>query len=286
MSVPGTRRGERPAPVGLERLRVVLCDADDNLFGSEIPAFEAATEVTNRFLAAHGVAHRYTPGELRRAATGMNFRATAVALASAHGVPVAPDVPGAGSAATTGRAPGAPALDAAALEHWVREERRAVTAHLREVLRPDPAVLGPLTAVAAAYEVAAVSSSADARLAACFEVTGMAGFFPAARRFSAEDSLPVPRGKPDPAVYRHALAALGVEAEESLAVEDSVAGVTSAVAAGVPVVGNLQFLRPDERAARHEALLGAGAGAVVASWDEVLDLLPRTRPAQPVPGAR
>src|ERR1700722_7715897 len=35
-----------PAPI-----TTLLCDADDNLFGSERPAFDASREATNRFLA-------------------------------------------------------------------------------------------------------------------------------------------------------------------------------------------------------------------------------------------
>jgi HAD superfamily hydrolase (TIGR01509 family) len=43
--------------------------------------------------------------------------------------------------------------------------------------------------------------------------------------------------KPDPAPYRAALEKLGVAAERALAFEDSVAGISSSVAAGIPTVG-------------------------------------------------
>jgi beta-phosphoglucomutase-like phosphatase (HAD superfamily) len=43
--------------------------------------------------------------------------------------------------------------------------------------------------------------------------------------------------KPDPAPYRAALDKTGVAAEEALAFEDSVSGISSSVAAGVPTVG-------------------------------------------------
>ncbi len=258
------------------RVRAVLCDADGNLFPSEEPAFVASTEVTNRFLEQLGVARRYTAEELRLATTGLNFRSTAVTLALAGGAAVDPELvpPGAGDAGAGGlTAPDGRRLTSAELEEWVAEEKQAVIAHLRTVLRPDPGVLGPLTRIAASYDVAAVSSSADARIAACFEVTGLAGFFPAPRRFSAEDSLPRPTSKPDPAIYRHALVELGLDASGAVAVEDSVPGATSAVAAGVPTVGNLQFVPPGERVERRGLLEAAGAVAVVDDWDGVLDLL-------------
>jgi HAD superfamily hydrolase (TIGR01509 family) len=233
-------------------VRVILCDADGNLFPSEEPAFVASAEVTNQFLAQHGVERRYGAEELRLATTGMNFRSTLVALAGQHGLPE---------------------LEPATIEQWVQTEKAAVTAHLCTALSPEPEVLEPLTALGERYGLAAVSSSADARIAACFEVTGMAQFFPAERRFSAEDSLSRPTSKPDPAIYLHALTSLGLPAEQATAVEDSVAGATSAVAAGLATFGNLQFVQPAEREQRRQALEQAGVTAVVSSWQEVLDLL-------------
>ena len=239
-------------PVDLREARVVLCDADGNLFPSEEPAFVASVQVTNRFLAEHGVDRAYGAEELRLAATGMSYRVVLATLAREHGIPpLAPDE----------------------LEQWVESEKEAVTAHLREVLRPDPDVLGPLAALAEHRGLAAVSSSADARIAACFEVTGMARYFPPERRFSAEDSLAVPTSKPDPAIYLHALDALGLEPEQAVAVEDSPTGATSAVAAGIPTIGNLQFVQPAEQDERRRQLTDAGVLAIVASWAEIVDLL-------------
>ena len=62
-------------------VRTLLCDADACLFGSEVVAFAASTEVTNRFLAAHGADKAFAAKELRQAAAGRNFRATATMLA-------------------------------------------------------------------------------------------------------------------------------------------------------------------------------------------------------------
>ena len=46
----------------------------------------------------------------------------------------------------------------------------------------------------------------------------------------------VPRKKPDPAVYTQAVAALGLNPRQALAIEDSPDGAAAAVAAGVPVI--------------------------------------------------
>ena len=234
-----------------DAVEVLLCDADGNLFPSEEPAFVASAEVTNRLLADVGARARYTPDALRREAVGSNFRSFARELAARHGAP----------------------LSEAALERYVVEEKRAVTAQLARVLRPDARVLGPVGEIACSFRLAVVSSSASSRLDACFKAAGLAQLFPPAVRFSAEDSLPAPASKPDPAVYRFAGERLGVSGRRALAVEDAPAGVISAVAAGFPVVGNLAFVPAGERAARAGALIEAGAVAVVGSWAELAELL-------------
>jgi HAD superfamily hydrolase (TIGR01509 family) len=58
--------------------------------------------------------------------------------------------------------------------------------------------------------------------------------------------------KPDPAPYRAALTKIGVPEVEALAFEDSVSGISSSVAAGVPTVGIASTQDP-------EKLLEAGA---------------------------
>jgi beta-phosphoglucomutase-like phosphatase (HAD superfamily) len=232
---------------------VLLCDADGNLFPSEEPAFVASTSVTNDLLGEIGAERRYDPGELRRAAAGRNFRLTALELAERHGVH----------------------LDDTLLERYVARERRAVTAHLRRSLDVDHDVRRPLSALAGRVRLALVSSSATSRLDACLEATALAELFPPSVRFSAEDSLPTPASKPDPAIYRLAGERLGVSGARALAVEDATAGVLSAVAAGFPVVGNLLFVPPAERAVRAAALMESGAEAVVDSWWELAELLER-----------
>lgn len=241
----------------IERLEVLLLDADGNLFPSEEPAFVASAEVTNRFLASLGIDRSFTPDELRLATTGMNFRTTARRLAQEHG------------------------HDDVDVEPWVEEEQRAVTEHLAATLLPDRKTLSALTALAAYLPLAAVSSSALARLAGCFTATELNRLIPPEHRFSAEDSLPRPTSKPDPAVYLHACARLGVAPGAALAVEDSVPGVRSAVGAGCPTVGNLVFVAPPERPRRRTDLLDAGALLVVDSWTQLSTLLLPTLSRRP-----
>jgi HAD superfamily hydrolase (TIGR01509 family) len=58
--------------------------------------------------------------------------------------------------------------------------------------------------------------------------------------------------KPDPAPYGAALEKTGIQAERALAFEDSVSGISSSVAAGIPTVGIASSQDPKK-------LLGAGA---------------------------
>jgi beta-phosphoglucomutase-like phosphatase (HAD superfamily) len=260
-----------PAP---DHLRALLLDADGNLFPSEAPAFVASADVTNRFLAALGVPAEYTAEYLLATTTGKNFRTTALDLAASHGVAIDTALrPGPGRTDE-----GAPALTAAQLDDWVAEEKKVVSEYLGRVLRPDPEVLEPLRRLAGRYRLAAVSSSALTRLDECFRATGLAELIPAASRYSAEDSLPRPTSKPDPAVYRYAAEDLGVPVDRALAVEDSLPGAQSAVAAGIATVGNLVFVPPAERDERRAGLLRAGVITVIESWDELATTLLETAP--------
>ena len=72
--------------------------------------------------------------------------------------------------------------------------------------------------------------------------------------------------KPSPGIYRHALSVLGVSAEDCVAIEDSVVGVTAAAAAGVPVIGLARDTQPS-------ALLKAGAVTTVSAMADVIAVL-------------
>lgn len=260
----------------LDAISTVLCDADGNLFPSEEPAFDASVSVTNRFLASFGVSARCTAQGLREQTTGKNFRTTAVDLAVQNGVPIeAPLAQGREHAviATRDDVLAGRALTAGELEDWVRRERDHVTAHLAAVLRPDSGVLEPVKALYGRYGLAAVSSSALIRLDACFAATGLDPFIPSTLRFSAEDSLPVPTSKPDPAVYTLSGEVLGIATTQGVAIEDSVPGVLSAVAAGFITIGNLMFVPTAERRSRATELTRAGAHALSNSWSAIADFL-------------
>jgi beta-phosphoglucomutase-like phosphatase (HAD superfamily) len=248
---PLSRDARADDGVDLTGVTTLLVDADGTLFPSEEPAYAASVGVTNRFLADLGAGVSYEAEELQRLTNGKNFRATATDLAVQHGKPLRQED----------------------LDAWVTEEKDVVTTHLRTVLSPDPRVSDPVAALGARFVLAAVTSSALSRCDACLEVTGLAEHFAPERRFSAEDSLPVPMSKPDPAVYAMAGRTLGVSTAECLAIEDSVNGTLSAVSAGYRTVGTVQFVAPEDRATRTDELLRAGAVAVVGDLAELVTWL-------------
>ncbi|MFC6633456.1 HAD family hydrolase [Microbulbifer taiwanensis] len=77
------------------------------------------------------------------------------------------------------------------------------------------------------------SSGSHEKMRVTLNKTGLYEYFDG-RIFSAED---VSRGKPHPDLFLHAARTMGVEPQHCLVVEDSIAGVRAAVAAGMPVVG-------------------------------------------------
>jgi HAD superfamily hydrolase (TIGR01509 family) len=253
------------AQLDLTGVSTLLCDADGTLFASEEPAFEASVAVTNAWLEEVGAAERFTAEQLRLAANGKSFRLSLTELAQGHGVDV--DAP----------------TFARDLEVWVAQENVVVTRHLSTVLRPDDRVGEPLRALQAEFGLALVSSSALTRLDASLASSGLAELFPAARRFSAQDSLPVPTSKPDPAVYQLAVRRLGLAPGAALAVEDAVPGAQSAVAAGLLTVGMLCFVPVAERAQRALELQRVGVHALFDSWAELAELLHRSRPTHSLP---
>ena len=87
------------------------------------------------------------------------------------------------------------------------------------------------------YGMSIVSSSALPRVLASIKRAGQASFFDEDKIFSAATSMPMPSSKPDPAIYLFACEKLGVKPEECLAIEDSRSGATSAMRAGINLLG-------------------------------------------------
>lgn len=128
-------------------------------------------------------------------------------------------------------------------------------AAFRSGLNPIPHVRAAIEALSLPRCVA--SSSTHARIALSLRLAGLADLFEG-RAFSAAD---VARGKPAPDLYLFAAERCGVDPARCLVVEDSVAGVAAARAAGMAALGFLGGSHVDP-ARDGPALREAGAAAL------------------------
>jgi HAD superfamily hydrolase (TIGR01509 family) len=127
---------------------------------------------------------------------------------------------------------------------------------LRVELRPVPHAAHALTWIRGPKAVA--SSSSMDRIRASLEAADLLRFFEP-RLFSAND---VSKGKPAPDLFRRVAAELKVNPTDCIVVEDSVAGVSAAKAAGMRPIGFVG--RSFEEGHLAHELLAAGARAVIA----------------------
>ena len=129
------------------------------------------------------------------------------------------------------------------------------------------------------FEYALVSNSSLQRLSACLGAAALTDYFPSDLVFSAHDSLPVPRPKPLPDIYLHAVKCLDAKVSDCMAIEDSLSGVRAAVAAGIgQIIGYVggTHISEDERTSRADALQSAGAGQVIERMHDLIGLLSAT----------
>jgi HAD superfamily hydrolase (TIGR01509 family) len=221
--------------------KVVLFDHDGTVVDSETIALKSAWKLTAEVLEEFPGARFYSLPEFVQSFAGKPYREILIQLYQ-------------GSSTV---------LSEADLVRFVAEEEDRAIACLSREAKPTqgtPEMLANLRD--RGIEFALVSNSSFRRLNACLTATGLTTDFPSDRIFSAHDSLPAPNPKPSPDIYLQAIACLGVDINYCVAVEDSVSGVQSAVAAGVPrVIGYVggTHINEDERHARIAMLRVAGA---------------------------
>ena len=146
-----------------------------------------------------------------------------------------------------------------------------VSARVKELLRTELKPLPDARAVLASLALSkcVASSSGSARLDLALTVTGLKDQF-APHIFS---SALVEHGKPAPDLFLYAARAFGAPAECCCVIEDSVAGVRAARAAGMRVIG---FTGGAHCGPSHaERLRENGADATVERWTNVPSALER-----------
>lgn len=192
----------------LDSFAAILLDMDGTLVDTEELWFEAGVALAARY----GLSLPATAGE---ALHGLDVVAFAGRLRTDYGLQAEAEEFSA-------------ALHEDAIERLARAQGRAGAAEL----------VG--RAAASGKKLALVSNSSHQVIEATLAPFSWAESLD--RRFSVDE---VKRGKPAPDLYLHAAECLGARPERCLAIEDSVAGVTSAVSAGATCVAVTFGLAPE-----------------------------------------
>ena len=136
------------------------------------------------------------------------------------------------------------------------------------ILQYTKAITGAAEAVEALSKVFPVCIASNAGVPAIqrgLDKVGLKKYFPDNIIFSKDH---VDRPKPAPDIYLHAAKVMGVAPSRAIVIEDSAAGTMAGIAAGMEVIGFAGSAR--NIAAKTESLTRAGAGAVFATWDEIV----------------
>jgi beta-phosphoglucomutase-like phosphatase (HAD superfamily) len=141
-------------------------------------------------------------------------------------------------------------------------ERKTARAHeLIVAANPvAPRCFETLSQLAVGYRLALASSASERTVRAFLDLSGSRELF----RSIIWGSM-VTEAKPAPAIYLRAAAELGLSPEQTLVVEDAVAGIQAGLGAGCTVCGITSMLSASE-------LLSAGAAFTVTRLDELLAL--------------
>lgn len=235
--------------------KVILFDHDGTIVDSEIVALKSAWHLTAEVASAIPGARLYDLTDFIQNFAGKPYREILTQIYV--------DSP--------------TALDEPEIERLVIEEENRAIAHLKVDAKATvgtPEVL--LCLKNNAFKFALVSNSSLRRLNACLTASALTSYFPANQIFSAHDSLPERRPKPLPDIYLHAAKELNAKVADCLAVEDSISGVKSAVAAGIPqIIGYVggTHISENERSSRASALRSGGAHDIIEQMPSLIELL-------------
>lgn len=242
----------------LQHHKVVLFDHDGTVVDSETIALESAWRLTNEVACEFAGAQHYELEDFVKSFAGKPYREI---LAKIYADSV-----------TT--------LNERDIDRLVAEEEKRAIERLSveaKATEGTPEVLSYLRD--GGFEYAVVSNSSLQRLSACLTSAALTDYFPSDRVFSAQGSLPVRRPKPLPDIYLHAVRCLEAKVSDCVAVEDSISGVKSAVAAGIgQIIGYVggTHISEDERKSRADALQSAGAQRIIERMHDLIGLLSAT----------
>jgi HAD superfamily hydrolase (TIGR01509 family) len=189
----------------------VIFDLDGVLVDSEPYWQEAFAGVANEWCVSHGIANpRLTAPQMRRFEGGRVSDTVTTVLTELAGRPLTP-------------------LEVADATDRVVDLATRAFAKRPTLIQPSVEVARQLARQGARLGLA--SSSAPRFIDVALNEAGLTDAFAV-----TQSALYLEHGKPDPEVYRLTLARLGESADESLAVEDSIRGLISAIRAELRVI--------------------------------------------------
>jgi len=241
----------------MPKVKYILLDCDNTLCLSEHLAFEACADLTNEIMEKYNIDARYTTQGLLTDFVGQNFRGMVGGLQKKHNFTMTPED----------------------VDKYVNMELERVTAKLSEKCTACPGAGEQLQWMKdQGYPMAVVSTSAKPRVVASLKKVGFSKFFPDDLVYSAASSLNPPSSKPDPKIYLYACEQLGVKPEECVTVEDSKSGATSAMRAGVPLIGYVGVYKIEEGEEKEKQMAKTltevtKADSIMYDWSEFPQLL-------------
>ena len=224
-----------------------MFDCDNTLVLSEDVASEICCDLINEILGKKSTNVKFSSEILISDFVGLSFRRILVILQQQYGFH----------------------LNEEEMKMYSKIHGDRVDANIRKKAIAPPGVAETLARLHQLdkFVLAVASSSSLRRIRTCLEVTDLIKFFDDDKIFSAADSVPVPSSKPNPAVYLHAIEKLGAEAEECLAVEDSMSGTRAALGANLRCLGYVGSTHgPAKKTEMARHLLNAGCQIIMWHW--------------------
>jgi HAD superfamily hydrolase (TIGR01509 family) len=133
------------------------------------------------------------------------------------------------------------------------------------LVRPVPGAQAVLDSLHGRIKICVGSNGEPENVRGVLGACALLGYFNDADIFTARD---VPRPKPAPDLFLHAAEKMGANPARCLVIEDSVAGATAGVAAGMRVIGYTGVAH--DRAARHTQLESLQLDIVI---DDLADMM-------------
>ncbi len=143
-----------------------------------------------------------------------------------------------------------------------------VAFNMDAMAKPAPGIVALLEAVSKTHRICVGSNGERPNVVGALKSTGLLRFFPAECIFTVED---VANPKPAPDLYLHAAAKMGFTPDRCVVVEDSVAGATAGVAAGMKVFGYYGLAHHPAQQA--ENLCGIGVHTTSAALDDLINFI-------------